>query len=137
MKHTLGMSIKLRTSVLSGICSLFLLFSSLPKSTLKDISKPYLGVYECTRVTIGSKDCKEDFSCLRLELKNEEDFLLLYKDTLGNEKRMEGKYRYENGKIVFLERGTGKARAFPLENGLLTVSVPMGGKTLIVQFERK
>ncbi len=133
------MKIKIKTSLLAGLSSLLLLFPSMKNTDLKDIAKPQLGVYECTEARLGSLDCLDRFADVRLELKDEERFLLLYKEKGGARKKVEGKYRYDKErKILTIEEdATGFKREFPFVDGKLTVAFPVGGKTLVMQFERK
>ncbi len=130
------MNVKLKSSILVGALSLLLLLSP-SKGELSDITKPYLGVYECTQATLGEKDCLERFSYVRLQLKDEENYVLSYQEKKGKRKQIQGKYSYDKQRgVVTLkdERGVFK-REFPLQEGRLTVSLPIGGKMLVLQFE--
>ncbi len=133
------MNSKLKTSLLAGISTLLLLAPSWKDSTLTDIAKPHLGTYECIEAHLGKYDCLERFSDIRLELKEEERYTLLYKEKGGARKKIEGKYRYdEKAQTVYIiEDKTGTERAFPLVKGKLTVAFPVGGKTMVLRFERK
>ncbi len=133
MKNTL------KTSILAGISSLLLFISCVKDSELTDIAKPHLGVYECTQAQLGSLDCLEHFSDVRLELTDEENFTLFYKEKRSERKKVEGKYRYdkERSLLVMEDEKAGFYREFPLEKGKITVSLPVGGKLLVMLFERK
>ncbi len=130
---------KLKSSLLAGLTCLLFTIPSGQDVTLKDIAKPYLGGYECTQAYLGSKDCLDRFTDLRLELKDEENFLLYYREKGGERKTVEGKYRYDKtAQAVFIkDEKAGIERAFPLINGKLTVSFPVGKKNMVLQFERK
>ncbi len=133
------MNIKLKTSILAGLSALLLWAPSWKDAQLTDISKPYLGVYECTQAHLGSLDCLQRFSDIRLELKDEENFLLIYQEKGGARKKVEGKYCYDKERkvLVATDAKKGLRREFPFEEGKLTVTLPVGRKNLIMQFERK
>ncbi len=133
------MNMKLKSSILAGLSSLLLFAPSWKDSKLTDISKPYLGIYECTQAHLGDTDCLERFADLRLELKDEENFLLVYKEKGGTRKKVEGKYRYDKERkvLVATDEKEGLQREFPFEEGKLTVTFPVGRKTFVMQFERK
>ncbi len=133
------MNIKLKTSILAGLSSLLLLAPSWKDSKLTDIAKPYLGVYECTQAHLGDDDCLERFADIRLELKDEENFVLVYKEKKGARKKVEGKYRYDKERkvLVATDEKEGLQREFPFDGGKLTVTFPVGRKTFVMQFERK
>ena len=63
----------MKSFILAGVLSLMSLFPNMQESTLKDIAKPYLGEYECKSAQLGEKDCLEQFSYVRLELKDAEN----------------------------------------------------------------
>ena len=45
-------------------------------STLPELSKPYAGLYECEKVTLGGEDFTDRFEYLRLELSYGGEFRL-------------------------------------------------------------
>ncbi len=116
-----------------------LLIPTIKNKTLDEVSKPYLGAYECTRATIGSKDCLDDFSDIQLELKDEKNFVLVYQKKDGEKKRIKGKYSYDKkrGVVTFTAKGGVIKREFPLVDGQLTVTFPLQGKTMVLQFQQK
>ncbi len=130
---------KMKSSILAGLAGLCLLLPSLQDKTLKQVAKPYLGVYECTQATLGSKDLLKSFTEITLELTDEEHFVLFYKEKSGERKKVEGSYRYdeEKGTLTLTEQGSGIQKSFPLEKGKLTVSLPVGRKRLVLQFKQK
>ena len=129
----------MKSFILAGLLSLTCLFPDIKDSTLKDITKPYIGQYECKSAQLGKKDCLENFSYIRLELKDEENFILYYKEKEGKEKEIEGKYVYDKNKsvLIFSDKKGGFKREFPLNKGMLTVSLPLGDKILILKLEQK
>ena len=129
----------MKSFILAGILSLMTLFPNVKDSTLNDIAKPYLGEYECKIAQIGSTDCLEQFSYIRLELKDEENFILHYKEKDGKKKQQAGKYVYdkEKGVLRFIDKKELMKRECTLKDGVLTISMPIGEKNLILQFEQK
>lgn len=125
----------MKTSILAGVLSLFLFAA--PKTNLTDISKPYLGTYDCTKAYFGSRDILSEFSILRLELKDEENYCLYYQEKSGQRNCVAGKYSYDikKGVVTFSEKG-GFVREFPFEKGKLTVAFPVGNRNVVLQFER-
>ncbi len=132
------MKYKIKSSLSAGALALCLLFSSGRESDLKDVAKPYLGVYRCTEARIGEKDLLEEFSNIRLELK-EGEYILYYREKAGRSGKVEGKYRYdkERESLLLTENTSGVKREFPFANGKLTVAFPVGRRECVLQFERK
>lgn len=130
----------LRSSFLAGIFTLFLCLAGIKNHTLDDISKPYLGEYECKEAVFDNKDYLKDFSFIRLELKKGDEYILSFKTDGGEKKEVRGKYRYDKKRrtICFSdEDGNGIKREFPFENGKMHVNLSIGGKTLQLYFEQK
>ena len=131
---------RIKSSILSGILTLFLSVSLFGKSSLKEITKPYLGVYECTQAQLNNVDCLDRFSYINLELKSDNEFTLYYCEKNGEGKQESGKYQYDaNKQKLTLTGGVGGffKREFPLKEGILTITIPLGEKTLSFKFEQK
>ena len=135
--------LKLKSSILAGACALLTLipnFSFVKSGSLKEISKPYLGVYECISARLGEEELLADFSYIQLELKKDGGFILYYGDKAGKKERVQGSYIYDDEKqTLTLQFMDGKCfqRAFPLKKGRLTVSLPIGKRQLCLIFEQK
>ena len=125
--------------ILTTLVSLVTIFPGGKDGTLKDITKPYLGEYECKSAQFGEKDCLEKFSYIRLELKEDGEFVLDYKEREGKKKQVEGKYSYdaEKGILKFTDQIGGFKREFPLNDGNLTIALPIAGRNLVLLFEQK
>lgn len=106
--------------------------------SLKEITNPHLGIYECKQAELSGKDYLEYFDYIHLELKPEGEFLLHYREKDGESKEETGKYEYdrETGTLTILGKGTFQ-REFSLKEGILTISVPLGAQTLTLTFEQK
>ena len=129
----------MKAFILTILLSIVTLFPASKDNTLKDIAKPYLGTYECRSAQIGSKDCLEKFSYICLELQDEENFVLLYQEKGDGKKEVKGKYTYdkEKGVLKLTDKGGIIQREFPLRDGVLTISFPIGEKNMVLQFEQK
>ncbi len=123
--------------MLVSIATLLFTFGDMKTGSLTQMTKPYLGTYECQRAYYGSADVLESFSHIKLELKDKENYVLSFCEKDGRKQERTGKYVYdEKSKTLTLYAEKGIKRAFPLENGVLTVDVPILGKTLYLQFKQ-
>ena len=130
----------LKSSLLAGLISLLWLFPSLRESSLTDITKPHLGIYECTEAKLGENDYLDRFSYIHLELKTGEDFVLYYQEKSGEKKQEMGNYSYdrEKGTLMLIGGANGCfKREFPLKEGILTIAVRIGEQNLSLTFEQK
>ncbi len=128
----------MRTTILAGLCSLLTLFSSPVKGTLPEITKPYLGTYECKRLSLGSRDLLKELQDIRLELVDEARYALFYKEKGEVRKKVEGNYSYDERRgVLIFTTPQGMTQEVPLEKGTLTLSLPVAGKRLVVTFEQK
>ena len=141
ISHTARMkTIKLKSSILASFISLLLLFpwmGAWKTSTLKDITKPYLGVYECREARLDDTDYLQSFDYIRLELKNKNRFLLSYKAKGEKGQEEKGRYAYdkENKTIAFqADAMPFIKRQFPLKDGELLITASLGDKTLHMRF---
>ncbi len=105
--------------------------------TLKDISRPYAGVYECEKISLGGKDMTEKFQKFSIELKQDGSFEATYR-TAGREGGYGGTYAVdsEKGEITFSakERGDGKSFTFPYEKGKIVIDYNLFGHLLYAEF---
>ena len=130
----------LKSSILASIAALLTLFSGIKDLGLKDVTKPYLGEYECLEARFGGTDYLEDFSYITIELKDDETFILHYEKRNGEKKQERGYYRYDKKRQVITLYA--KERSFlkletPLKDGAFDIIVKMGSKTLHMKFEQK
>ncbi len=115
-------------------------FGSLKNQTLPDMSKPYLGEYECKQATFSGRDYLQDFDFIRLELKKDESFILSFTEKAGKKHEVEGKYHYDKKKqtICFtIDEAEGFKREFPFQKGKMDINLSIAGKTLLLRFEQK
>lgn len=107
--------------------------------SLKDLSKPHVGVYECERMTIGGENVLNDFRYVRLELDYGGDFTLSYKKSGGGFSEWNGTYEVdtEAQEITFTARqGTRElSRTYRMENGSILIDANFLGRTLLAEFK--
>ena len=129
----------MKSFIIGGLAALMALFPSVKDSKLDDISKPYLGEYECKRAQLGSVDYLKRFQYLRLVLKDEENFTLYYQEKGEQKREVSGKYTYDREKkTLTLKGGEGCIfRECTLDKGLFTLNFPIAGKILVLEFEHK
>ena len=108
--------------------------------TLTDITKPYLGVYECQSAQYNGKDFLEDFSYIRLELEKDECFTIYFQEKDRKQRKAKGKYHYNTQRetiTMYTQDFASIKREFPLQKGVLLVEFPIGGKTAFLKFKQK
>ena len=131
---------KLKLSFCAGLVALLFSLPACANGSLGDVTKPYLGEYECKSATLGEKDYAQDFSFIRLELKKDDAFTLYYNAKNGQKGQESGTYVYDEQKetltLGFGELGILK-RKFPIKNGEIFVTIPIGNQTLSMLFARK
>ena len=130
----------LKSSLLAGFISLLFSFSALRVGNITDITKPYLGEYECISATYGNKDLCKEYGSIVLELRQDDTFILRFQERKGKKKEEKGTYEYDQEKGVLRFKRNGKTeikRDFMLENGEITGVVKLGGRVLCVHFEQK
>ncbi|MBQ9728246.1 MAG: copper resistance protein NlpE N-terminal domain-containing protein [Clostridia bacterium] len=131
-------SVKLKSSLLAALAALTLVLAPWKHSSLKDISKPYLGEYACRSLMLGETDYTEKFSKLTLELDSDGTFTLHVREKGGKEHRKKGKYRVDRKEeLLWLYKNGGEKKCFPLKEGVVYVVIPLGKKTLRMEFEQK
>ena len=129
--------IKLRSSIAASVAALLFTFVGGLKGGLKDIAKPHLGMYECTEARMGDREYLDRFTYIHLELKADETFVLYYCEKDGKKRTQEGRYRYDKEKGAVTLIGGGIEREFPLSEGVLLITFPLGGYTVRLKFEQK
>lgn len=127
-----------KTPVLAGLISLLLLFPNFKKGSLTDVTKPYLGEYECTQAKLDERNYLPFFSYIKLELKKDKTFTVSYKELGGKKKELKGEYDYHSKrKVLVFKAKEGFKREIPLKDGEFSFVLPFGEKTLRLTFEQK
>ena len=119
---------------------MLLTFSGLREGTLTDITKPYLGEYECKSATLGNEEYVDEFSYIILDLKADETFVLRYKTKNKMKGEEKGEYSYDKEKetitLTLGEKSQFK-REFSLKKGAICIEFPVGAKLFVMRFEQK
>ena len=107
-------------------------------SSLRDISKPYVGEYKCRKLQLGGESALERYQYVNLELTYEGSFKLSFLDTDGNEGSYEGAYKIseEDGEILLLASSGGEEKKFifPYEKGKILMREQFNEKLLFAEF---
>ncbi len=107
-------------------------------SSLYDLSKPYLGFYECESISLGGEDYTEKFDYLRLELGYDGTFELSYREKSGGKGGYNGTYQVDSEaeEITFSAKYglMQKSFTFPMKKGRIYVEYMLGGKLLHAVF---
>lgn len=105
-------------------------------STLRDISRPYAGEYQCKKLQLGGEDLLPRFEFIKLKLDAYGKFALSYADCEGGESGYSGGYRIEDGEITFTAAAEGAERSyvFPYDEGTVRIRLLMGEKLLYAEF---
>lgn len=128
-----------KRSALVGVFSPLFLLSSVGTGGVKDVVKPYLGVYECSTALLNADSRLEAFDYIRLELKAKEKFFLYYKKSGERSFSESGSFSYNAARreLTFLRNGRNAyARTATLEKGTLSFFMPLGEKNLFLQFRQ-
>ncbi len=130
----------MKSSLLAGLASFIVPTASLQTSAITDITKPYLGEYECKSATLGKKNLLDSISSVTLTLLPDGTFVLRYQDKKGKKHEETGNYEYDaQRKSVRITKNVliEVKRDLTLENGVLYGSMKLGLKTLTIAFEQK
>ena len=133
-------SIRLRcASALVALTAAFTIPSVLRLGTLKEISTPYIGHYQCETLRIGGRDFARDVNA-RLEVGGEE-ITLTWKAPFIGEQSLSFPYEYDEGTSSFylnVPDGKGEKRVrLTYAKGEITLSETLSGKAFFIHFSRK
>lgn len=131
----------LKSSILVGVFSLILASSGWTKDgKLADISRPYLGTYECETFRLGSEDKLDGFDFIRVELTTDGTLNLSYRPKGGETKTLPLAYEYDresNMLTVYAKWGTIKTdKKFTLQNGEINASFSLGKYNVTAKFKK-
>lgn len=101
---------------------------------LEDLSKPYLGVYECESMLLSGQDCSACLDYLRLELEDGGICTLSYRTETGREGSLTFPYTLDMGRSVFTIRYQNVARSYPYADGSILIDENFGGTLLHAEF---
>ena len=123
------------------MCSALLLLGGCDTSdmsSLRELSKPYVGVYKCEALTLGGEDMLKKFEEIQLELEYKGDFSLSFQTLEGLEGEYGGKYEVciDDGEIKLsaVNAGEEKYFYFRMEKGEVLLDYNIDGKLLHAVF---
>ena len=108
-------------------------------SSLKELTDPYITRYECTRAEWGGQNFLDGYDYVRITLLDRENMELSYKKTGEDAHSYRCAYEYDD-KTGELKAGADApgiefTEEIKIENGKFTISLPLLGRELIMQFE--
>ncbi len=109
--------------------------------SLKSITKPYIGEYECTSARFGENDLMEKYEFITISLLDDKKMEVSYKPKNGKKKTFEGAYevnpdtREFTGEVGIL--GVKFKEATKIENGKFTLTKVIFSMPLVMNFKMK
>lgn len=109
--------------------------------SLKAITKPYLGEYECVEARLGETDLLEKYDFISISLLDDKKMEVSYKPKNGKKKTFEGAYevneetREFTGEVGIL--GVKFKEGTKIENGKFTLKKLIFSMPLIMNFKMK
>lgn len=114
-------------------------FNLMSMSSLEDVSKPYVGVYECKYIMFGDENLLDKFNYVKFELLLNGVYKIEFKDKHNVKGVYRGHYEYDtaNNLITIDENVFGNRikKSFIAEKGAIDVTVQYGDKLLAIKFE--
>ena len=108
-------------------------------SSLKELTHPYVTRYECTSATYGGQDILGGFEYIRITLLDESELELAFKPKNGRARAVKSGYTFDGDTHELCAEigapGVKVKEKVIVENGKFTVSFPLRGKQLILNFE--
>lgn len=131
------MKSKLKISVLIPILTLAL--NALALTGLKDLSRPYLGTYECKYARLGEADLLEELDYITFSLLPSNIFKIEFRDKNGVKGLYRGHYTFsEKDKTITINEnifGKRVTKTFSAEHGAIEVNLKFGDEALFIKFE--
>ncbi len=122
-----------------SLCALLCACNISADSSLKELTKPYITRYECTRAEWGGQNFLDGYEYIRITLADESNMELSYKKPGESEHKFNCRYNYDQTTGELTAEGTAlgiKMReSVKIENGKFTISLPLLGKQLVMDFE--
>ena len=108
-------------------------------SSLKELTHPYITRYECTSATYGGDDIMGNFDYIRITLLDKEQLELACKPKSGKVRSVKSGYTFDEDTHELCAEigalGVKVKERVIVENGKFTISFPLRGKELIMNFE--
>ena len=126
-------------TALVSLLTLFSVPSVLRLGTLKEISTPYVGFYQCKTLRVGNRDFADEVKA-RLEVRSDGTLSLAWRSFFGTEQTMQFPYEYDEKLQAFfltVPDGKGEKRVrMQYEKGSITLSETLSGKAFFVEFSQ-
>lgn len=109
--------------------------------SLKSITKPYIGEYECVEAHLGETNLLEKYEFITISLLDNKKMEVSYKPKIGKKKTFEGAYevnpdtREFTGEVGIL--GVRFKESTKIENGKFTLTKLIFAMPLIMNFKMK
>ncbi len=109
--------------------------------SLKSITKPYIGEYECVEARLGNTDLLEKYEFITISLLDDKKLEVSFKPKNGSKKSFEGAYEVDpdtrefSGEIGIL--GVKFREKTKIENGKFTLTKLIFRMPLIMNFKMK
>ena len=121
-----------------AVCLCLCAFTFDANSSVRTLTKPYITTYECTSAVFGNENLLEKYEYLRITFLDDKQLEVSYKKKNGKKHAHVCDYTYDDktGEI-FAEMGIlgfKFKQATVIENGKFTLSMPILGKPLIMNF---
>lgn len=108
-------------------------------SSLKELTHPYITRYECTSAAYGGEDILGGFEYIRITLLDESRLELAFRQKGGRAHAVKSGYTFDEDTHELCAEigalGVKVKERVIVENGRFTISLPLRGKQLILNFE--
>ena len=124
--------------VAAALCLCLCAFTFDPNSSVKTLTKPYITTYECTEARLGKEDLLEKYEYLRITFLDDEELEVSFKRKNGKKHVYTCTYTHDDETGQFEAEigifGFKFRQATVIEDGKFTLSMPILGKPLIMNF---
>ena len=109
--------------------------------SLKSLTKPYIGEYECIEARLGETNLLEKYEFITISLLDDKKMEISFKPKNGKKKTFDGAYEVNNetreftGEVGIL--GVNFREATKIENGKFTITKLIFSMPLIMNFKMK
>jgi len=129
---------KLKTILIFPILTLILLLfpacDAAVNGSVKSLTHPYIGEYECVEGKLGEADLLEKYDYIKFNILDDKTFEMIYKQKEGNYSVNE-ETREITGEIGIF--GYKFRESIKIEKGKFTITKNIMGKPLIIKFKMK
>lgn len=121
-----------------AVCLFLCAFTFDANSSVKSLTKPYITTYECTDARLGDENLLEKYDYLKLTFLDDKQLEVSFKKKKGKKHSYVCNYDYNEDTKSFKAElgifGFKFKQETKIENGKFTLSMPMLGKPLIMNF---